>query len=171
MSVTLDILTSYRRPGPVVGRHLAAPAHEGRALAWLIIGCALIFVAQLPRLSREVALSPETGLAERASGELVFWLFFAPLIFYALAVPARLIARGFRARISWYGARVATFWALLASTPLWLLRGLTAAMIGPGPALDLITLLAIGFWLAFWGIGLREASRMASPIAPADNTA
>ncbi|WP_138464884.1 YIP1 family protein [Poseidonocella sp. HB161398] len=170
MSVTLDILSSYRCPGRVVRRLLAAPEHEGRALAYLMLGCALVFVAQLPRLARETA---EAGgaMAETASGELLFWMFFAPLGFYALAALARGLSRLFGGRPGWYGARVATFWALLAASPLWLFRGLAAGFSGQGTALDLVTLAALAGWIAIWILGMRAASRPAPGIAGGDELA
>ena len=55
-----------------------------------------------------------------------------------------------RGKGSAYGARLALFWALLASSPLILLHGLTAGFIGPGLELQIVGLLwcVIFFW--FW---------------------
>ena len=159
MSVTGDIVETYLRPRRVMARLLAGGAQEGRALAVLLLACALIVVAQLPRLSREAALAPENGLTERASGELLVWMFFVPLGFYGLAALAHLLARLWGGRGTWAGARIASFWPLLATAPLWLFRGLLSGLSGPGPALDLVTLLALAIWLLLWGICLHEAER------------
>ncbi|PWR03561.1 YIP1 family protein [Meridianimarinicoccus roseus] len=157
MPVTTDIVASYRAPGRVLRRQLAGGVREDRAIAFVMIACLLIFVAQLPRLAREAALDPAAGLAERATGDLFVWLFVMPLAFYGLAALSHLLAKPFRARGSWFDARMALFWALLAAAPLWLLRGLTAGFVGPGTTLDLVTAFALGIFLWLWSFGLREA--------------
>ncbi|WP_216671278.1 YIP1 family protein [Mangrovicoccus sp. HB161399] len=164
-SVAADILASYRRPGHVVRRRLALPEHEGRALAYLMLGCALVFVAQLPRLSREAALAEANDLVERASGELLVWMFFAPLAFYVLAAAANGLSKLFGGGASWYAARLATFWAFLAASPMWLCRGLVSAANGPGAALDLVTTVALLGWAAIWVLAMRAAARPGPGIA------
>ncbi|MBE3637729.1 YIP1 family protein [Mangrovicoccus algicola] len=164
MGLLPDIAASYRRPGRVVRRRLDAPAAEGRALAWLLLGCALVYVAQLPRLAREAALSGQGDLAGQAAAELVLWLFFAPLVFYGLAALSCVVARLAGWRPGWYGARVAAFWAFLAAAPLWLARGLVAVLAGPGPVLDAVTAAALAGWLVIWALSLRAAAmRIAGP--------
>ncbi len=169
MALTTDIAQSYRAPRRVVRRHLAAGPREDRALMFLMVGCLLIFVAQLPRLSRQATLEGEAALGPLAAAELFVWLFFAPLFFYALA---GLVAWGMRlagSAIGWYEARLALFWTVLATTPLWLLRGLVSGFIGPGPGLDAVSLLALGIFGVLWFAGLREAgaqSVAATPRAP-----
>ncbi len=52
-------------------------------------------------------------------------------------------------------SRLALFWALLAIAPAMLLAGLTAGLVGPGPALGVTRAVAgLGF-LVIWGAGLR----------------
>jgi hypothetical protein len=59
--------------------------------------------------------------------------------------------------ISGYAARVALFWAFLATTPIFLLRGLMAGLIGGGLQADLMGLLGYVVFLWFWITGLKEA--------------
>jgi hypothetical protein len=86
-------------------------------------------------------------------------IFIAPLLFYLLAGLTYLIARAFRASISAYGARLALFWALLASSPLVLLWGLTAGFIGPGLELSLVGIAWFAVFLWFWLAGFAAALR------------
>ncbi|WP_108260244.1 cell division protein FtsQ/DivIB [Mangrovicoccus ximenensis] len=74
-------------------------------------------------------------------------------------------------KAGWYGARIATFWAFLASSPMWLFRGLVAAMAGPGTALDLVTTVALAGWLALWVLSMRAAARPGPGIAGRDELA
>lgn len=159
MAVTTDILATYRHPRQVIRKLLDGPTHEGRALAYLMLGCALVFVAQWPRLSRDAAFNPDFDMTELASGELMVWIFYAPLAFYFLAAVAHIVARMLGGQGSWYTARMATFWTLVALSPLWLLRGLVAGFIGPGTALELTSLLALGVFALLWVATLREAEQ------------
>lgn len=156
MSVSSDIVRTYRRPREVFARRMAGQ-REDRAIALLIGACVLIFVAQWPRLTRQSffddAMSLEMLLAAAAFG----WIFIAPLFLYALAALTHIIARAVGGQGTWYRARIALFWALLAASPLWLFHGLVAGFIGPGPALAGVGALALGVFLLFWGIGLRVA--------------
>ena len=56
MPVTADIGATYRGPGRVMTRLLAAGPREDRALVYLIGFCGLAFVAQLPALARKAHL-------------------------------------------------------------------------------------------------------------------
>lgn len=158
MPVTSDIGATYRGPGRVMDRLLAAGQREDRALAILMAFCVLIFIAQMPRLSREAHLTGQE-LNVLLGGTLMAWIFIAPLLLYGLAAASHLIARAFGGQGSWYGARLALFWSLLASAPLLLLHGLVAGFVGPGAALQ-----SVGFvWFAvfgwFWVTCLRRAER------------
>lgn len=158
MAVTSDIAASYRGPGRVVRRLLQMGQREDRALAFLMAGCVLVFVAQMPRLARE---AHETGqeLNMLMGASLLAWVIFAPILFYVIAALSHLLARLVGGRGDWYGARLALFWALLAAAPVLLLHGLVAGLIGPGPALDMAGGLALGVFLWFWLAGLRQAER------------
>ncbi|MDF0599453.1 YIP1 family protein [Psychromarinibacter sp. C21-152] len=159
MAVTTDIAGMYVRPRAVVRRLLSMGQREDRALLYLMLSCGLIFVAQWPRLSREAYLDPEVPLQALIGGALLAWLFLAPLILYALAALTRIVARVLGGQGTWFTARLALFWSLLAAVPAWLLTGLVAGFVGPGPALSLTGALAFGVFLLFWGLSLWETER------------
>lgn len=156
MSATQDIVATYRGPGKVMRRLLARGVREERALIYLMIGCLLVFVAQTPRLARQAF---ETGedLSMLMGGTLMAWIFIAPLVLYLLAGATSLIARLFRSRLTSFGARIALFWALLASTPVMLLWGLTAGFVGPGIEMNLVGVIWFAVFLWFWISGLFAA--------------
>lgn len=158
MALTTDILASYRRPGDVVLRRAGGKVREDRALVTVMLACALIFVAQWPRLSRQAHLGDQ-DLEMLVGGSLLAWVFIMPLVLYALAALTRLVARIMGGRGTWYGARMALFWALLAASPLWLLWGLVAGFIGPGAALNLVGVFALGAFLTIWALGLWAVER------------
>lgn len=158
MPVTADITATYRGPGRVIDRLLAAGQREDRALVILMAFCVLMFVAQMPRLARQAHLDGG-DLNMLLGGALMGWIFIAPLALYLLAALSHLVARLFGARGSWYGARLALFWALLASSPLILLHGLVAGFIGNSPALSLVGALWLGVFGWFWIAGLIRAER------------
>ena len=158
MAATRDIVATYRGPGRVMRRILDRGVREDRALMILMIGCLLGFVAQTPRLAR-VAFENGVELNALLGGALFGWIFVAPLALYLIAGLVWLVARLFRSRISGYGARIALFWALLAATPLLLLRGLTAGFIGAGLETDIVTTFWIAVLVWFWVSGLRAAGQ------------
>jgi len=132
---------------------------EDRALIYLIVACALAFVAQWPSLARAAHLAPGIPLNARLGGALMGWMIIAPLGFYALAALSHLVARTLGGHGSWYGARVALFWTLLVVSPLWLLLGLVAGFIGPGATLKATGLALLVAFVAIWGNGLYVAER------------
>ncbi len=156
MPVSRDIVATYRGPRRVVARLLAMGVREDRALALLMGGCALVFVAQWPRLAREAHLAGE-ALNPRLAGALLGWMVIAPLMFYGLAFLSQLVARLLGGRVTGYGARIALFWAFLAASPLLLLHGLVAGFIGPGAGLTVVGAIWCGVFLWFWLSGLGEA--------------
>lgn len=159
MAVTSDILQSWRRPRAVIRRMLDRGPDEGRALAILMGACALIFVAQAPRLAREAHLSPEVPLDARLAVTLFSLIFMAPLIFYAIAAISHGVARMMRGKGSGYGARLALFWALLATTPATLLHGLAAGLLGPVAATTGLGIVVAVVFVTLWVNMLIEAER------------
>ncbi|MFK7835760.1 MAG: YIP1 family protein [Sulfitobacter sp.] len=158
MSATQDIVATYRGPGKVMRRLLGQGVREDRALIYLMIGCLMVFVAQTPRLARQAF---ETGedLQMLLGASLMAWLFIAPLLLYLIAAITGLIARVLPGGLSSYGARMALFWALLASGPIMLLWGLTAGFIGPGVELTLVGSVWAAAFFWFWIGGLIAASK------------
>ncbi|MFK7753815.1 MAG: YIP1 family protein [Sedimentitalea sp.] len=160
MPVTSDITATYRGPGRVMVRLLAMGPREDRALAFLMAFCLVAFVAQLPGLARKSHIQG-LDLDMQMGGALMGSVFLMPLLLYVLAGFSHVVARVFGGQGDWYGARLALFWSLLASTPLLLLNGLVAGFIGQGPALQGVGLLWCGVFLWFWVSSLRTAERAA----------
>ncbi len=155
MALTTDIAATYRRPRAVVGAKIAT-AREDLALAYVMLGCGLVFVGQWPRLQREATLSG-ADLQPLVGAALFAWVFAAPVLLYLLAWLVQHAARALRRPVSAFGSRMALFWALVAASPLWLLNGLVAGLVGPGPALTAVGALAAGAFAWFWGVGLAAA--------------
>ena len=159
MAVTSDIVATYGGPGRVMHRMLATGKREDRALVFLMLGCLVMFISQMPRLSRLAYLTGQ-DLNMLLGGALLGWLFLAPLGFYTLAGLSHLVARLMGGKGSGYGARLALFWAFLATSPLVLLHGLVAGFVGPGPGLQGIGAIWLVAFLWFWLSGLRQAQRL-----------
>ncbi len=157
MSVTRDIVQSWRRPRVVIRRLLSMGRREDRALMFLLVACGLIFVAQWPRLSREAFLDPSVPLEARLSITFFAMLMVWPILLYLLAGLSHLMARGFGGKGTWYSSRLALFWALLASSPAWLLYGLMTGFIGESAGVQVVGLLVLGAFLGIWIMGLIEA--------------
>lgn len=159
MSVVLDIVRTYRAPGEVQARRMSGPPREDRVLAVLMGACFLIFIAQLPRLSREAYFDPSIPFDARMAGALFGWLMVMPLVFYGLSLVLKLLFSALRLPVDGYRLRAALFWALLASSPLWLLTGLMAGFAGEGAGPVIAGALALASFLTFAGIGLAAAIR------------
>ena len=154
MSVVRDIVRTYRAPRDVLARRISGPPREDRALAILMGACALIFIAQWPRLSREAFLDPTIAFDARLAGALFGWIMVMPLVFYTVAMVAQFVLHTLGASGRGYASRMALFWALLASTPLWLLAGLIAGFVGPGAGLTITSGAALAAFTLFWMAGL-----------------
>lgn len=160
MSIALDIVRTYRAPREVQLRQMRAGANsEGRALAVLMGACFLLFVATLPNLSRQAYLDPSIPFQGRMAGAFFAWVLFMPLVFYVLAIVAKLVLKVFRVDVPGHDVRMAVFWALLASSPLWLLAGLAAGFMGEAPGTRVAGLAAIGAFAVFTIFGLVAAVR------------
>jgi len=156
MPVTTDIVATYRAPGQVVSRLLAAGPREDRALVILVAGCAVMFLAQWPRLSRVAHLTGQ-DLQMLLAGSLFGLLFILPLVLYHAAWLSRGIVWISGGKTTGYSARLALFWALLAASPIVLLWGLVAGFIGEGAQLKAVGLVWLVVFLWFWIAGLRQA--------------
>jgi hypothetical protein len=157
MSLSADILRSYRAPREVLRRHLTAGPREDRALVYLVVACLLFFLAQWPAMSRAALLDPSVPFEARVGGALTGVLFMLPLLSYALAFLLWLVLRPF-GPISAYGARLALFWAMLAVSPLMLAQSaLTAALGAPGAAMQFLGVLVMAAFLFILVGGLRAA--------------
>ena len=158
MSITAEIVRTYRAPAAAIRAQLDRGRREERAFVVLMVACTLIFVAQWPRLSREAHLG-DRPFDVLFGGALMGWIFVAPLLLYGLAALSIVVLRLLGRSPDAYAARFALFWALLAATPLWLLHGLVAGFAGPGPGLSAVGAVALGAFLWFWWAGLAAACR------------
>ena len=158
MTVTTDLVATWRTPRVVLRRHLARGVSEPFAFTLLLVFLILAFVAQWPVAAREAYLASEPSATPRILARALAVLATIPL-WYGLAAISRLVARALGGRGSWYAARIALFWALATVSPLMLLQGLVTGMVGPGPGAWLLTAgVALAFlWL--WSTLLVEAER------------
>ena len=158
MPATSDIVATYKGPRRAFARILGMGQREDRALMILMSGCTIAFVSRWPALARQAHLE-DIELNMLLGGTLMAWLFVAPLLFYGLAALSHIIAKLLRGQGDWYGARIALFWSLLASSPLLLLNGLIEGFIGPGPGLQIVGFVWFAIFMWFWLSGLIEAER------------
>ena len=166
MSVTNDMLRTWRKPREIMRNLLAQGQREDRALAYVMIACIVIFIAQWPRLSRMAAgfdLAPNAEVPELSqlmAYELLGWLMVCPLMFYAIGAVSHVVARLVGGQGTWYSARLALFWSLLATTPAALLYGMMAGFLGPTAAgSHLVGAFWLGALAVIWLQTLREAER------------
>lgn len=163
MSISNDVFRAWVRPRAVMRRLLDAGERENRALAILMAGCLLIFVAQWPRLVRlsegiDLPAGAEMQeLSQLIAYSLVSWLIVWPLIFYIAAGITRILARVVRGKGTGYGARLAMFWAVLASTPAALLYGLLAGFNGETLGTQAVGAVWLVGFVWIWVQSLRES--------------
>jgi len=156
MTVTTDLVATWRRPRSILRQHLARGRSEPFALSFLLVFLALAFVGQWPVAAREAFLAGEPSASPRIMARALAVLATIP-VWYGLAALGHLAARAMGGQGTWYGARIALFWALASIGPSMLLQGLVAGMIGSGPALTLVTLLVGAAFLWLWATLLHEA--------------
>lgn len=156
MTVTTDLVATWRRPRSILRQHLARGRSEPFALSFLLVFLALAFVGQWPVAAREAFLAGEPSASPRIMARALAVLATIP-VWYGLAALGHLAARAMGGQGTWYGARIALFWALASIGPLMLLQGLVAGMMGSGPALTLVTLLVGAAFLWLWATLLHEA--------------
>jgi hypothetical protein len=158
MTVTRDLVATWRSPRAALRRHLSRGVSEPFAFALLLVFLILAFVAQWPAAAREAFQANEPSALPRILARAFAVLATIP-VWYGVAALSHLVARLFGGQGSWYGARVALFWALATVSPLMLLQGLVGGMIGPGPAL-VATSVVVGLaFLWLWLTMLHEAER------------
>lgn len=162
MAVTTDIIASWRSPRAAIRRHLGREASESFAFVLLLSFLILTLVGQWPQTAREAFVAQEPSAAPRLLGRALAVLATIPL-WYALAALSHVIARAFGGRGTWYGARLALFWALFAATPGTLVYGLIVALAGKGPAIAFAGVLVFGGFLYLWGMMLAEAEAGKAP--------
>jgi hypothetical protein len=158
MTVSTDMLATWRTPRAVLRRHLGRGVSEAFAFTLLLVFLILAFIGQWPAAARDAYLAGEPSAAPRILARALAVLATIPL-WYGLAALSRIVARALGGQGSWYGARIALFWALATVSPLMLLQGMVGGMIGPGPALALVSAAAGIAFLWLWLTLLHEAER------------
>jgi hypothetical protein len=158
MTVTTDMVATWRSPRAALRRHLARGVSEPFAFTLLLVFLILTFIGQWPSAAREAFFANEPSITPRLLARGLAVLATIPL-WYGLAALSRLVARALGGQGSWYAARVALFWALATVSPLMLLQGMVSGMIGPGPAFVAVTTVAGVAFLWLWLTMLHEAER------------
>ena len=158
MAVTRDIVDAHLRPRQVMARLLRMGQREDRVLAMLMGGCIILFVSQWPYRARQAHLTGET-LTDYIQHDAVGLIFVLPLLAYGVAALLRLISRIFGAKADYYSARLAMFWALLASSPALILAGMVKGFIGLGAANSIVGALWLLVFLWVLGNSLIEAEQ------------
>ena len=102
--------------------------------------------------------TPEVPLAAQFLGLAYGMLIFLPFA-YGLAAISHVIARALGARSTWYGARLALFYSLVAASPVMLLQGLVAGILGLGMQSFLVGIFALTAFVVFWALALVEVSK------------
>ena len=163
MAVTNDIFRTWRRPRAVIRKILDQGQREDRAIAYVLVACLLIFIAQWPRLRRIAdgyepsPWPPDVNFEGMMTYSFYSLVIILPLFLYLVAALSRLVAKLFGGKGSWYSARIAFFWTLLATSPLVLLHGLVRGFIGPGAQATLVGAIWAVAFLVIWFQTLREA--------------
>ena len=165
MAVTSDIIRTWRGPSVVIRKLLAMGQREDRAIAYVMAACLLIFIAQWPRLARYAAgfdLAPGADgpeMSQLVAYEFLAWLMVWPLGFYIIAALSHVVAKAIGGKGTFYSARIALFWTLLATSPVLLLHGMTAGFVGPGPQTNLVGAVWLIAFVVIWFISLRTAEQ------------
>lgn len=155
MAITSDIIESWRRPRVVVRRHMSRGRSEPFAFSVLLTALILLYVSLTPFLAREAFLHPEQPLPQRLFGAALAIAATFP-VWYLLAALGHLVARLLGGKGSFYGGRIALFWALVAASPAILCVGMVQGLSGLGMAANIAGMAAAVVFLGFWGIMLRE---------------
>lgn len=158
MSVSTDLVATWRRPREILRQHLARGRSEPFAFTLLLVFLVLVFVGQWPAAARDAFIANEPSAAPRILARALAVLATIPL-WYGLAALGRLVGRAMGGQGTWYSARIALFWALAVCGPLMLFQGLVAGMIGPGPSLTAVSVLIGAAFLWLWATLLHEAER------------
>ncbi|MFP5479011.1 MAG: YIP1 family protein [Alphaproteobacteria bacterium] len=158
MSVSTELVSTWTAPRKALRRHLARGRSEPFAFSLLLVFLILAFVGQWPTAAREAHFAGDASAAPRILARAFAVLATIPL-WYGLAALSRVVSGALGGQGTWYGARIALFWALASVGPLMLLQGLVSGMIGQGPALWSVTgLVGLGFlWL--WLTMLHESEK------------
>ncbi|WP_299417023.1 YIP1 family protein [uncultured Sulfitobacter sp.] len=154
MALTQDIVATYRGPSRVIRRFLAQGRNEVRALLFVLIAGVLMFIAAAPYQAREAQLDPDIPFQARLYWSAFFFILIFPILVYLFAFCIQALSWIARRKVTGYAIRFTLIWALLASTPVILLLGLTAGFIGPSIQLQLVGFIWLAVFGWFWATGL-----------------
>ena len=155
MSVTTDIVESWRRPRAVVHRLMARGRSEPFVFSFLLAFLLLALAAVSPGLARQAHLDPANPLLPRLYAAGLGLLATIPM-WYLLAALGHLLARAFGGKGSFYGGRLALFWSLLVISPAMLVQGLVQGLVGAGPGAAILGWGVAAGFLVIWGLALME---------------
>lgn len=165
MAVTTDIVRAWRNPRAVMRSLLDAGRREDRALIFVMGACFVIFVAQWPRLSRKAAGfdipsgSDVPELSQLVAYEFMAWIMVWPLMLYFLGSLLHFFAKAIGGKGSYYSARLALFWSLLATTPAALFYGLCTGFLGSTASTQLVGAVWIAAFVAIFFASFYEAEQ------------
>lgn len=157
MALTQDIIATYKGPGRVVARFLAQGRNEVRTLLFVLIAGVMMFVSSTPYQAREAELDPDIPLVARMYWSAFLYILILPILLYLFALLIWGLARIARRQVTGYEVRFTLVWALLASTPVMLLLGLTAGFIGPSIQLQVVGYIWLAVFGWFWAAGMLTA--------------
>ncbi|MCY4304211.1 MAG: YIP1 family protein [Aestuariivita sp.] len=149
MPLARDIVATYLGPKRVMQRLTAMGRREDLALIFLMIFCFFTFISQLPKLVRQSHISGE-DLSVLMAGTLMASVILLPLLFYFLAAIVQLTWLGLGKKCTGYHSRLALFWSLLATTPVILLYGLLAGLLGPSYTVTVVGIFWFALFCCFW---------------------
>ncbi len=137
---------------------------EPRILFYAFLAGFLMFVAGLPSASLQAtSIEDPNALAIVLAARFFGSLFVLPLLFYALAALAHIIARIWRGSATFQMARLALFWALLVTMPVVFLASIASVglMGAPDLALRLVGVIVLLAFAKIWGTGLAQSEGFA----------
>ncbi|MGB1235519.1 MAG: YIP1 family protein [Planktomarina sp.] len=156
MAVTVDIVRAHTRPRTVMAKLLTMGQREDRILAMLMGACFVMFAAQWPYRARQAHLNG-SNLTDLLQTDMFGLIFVLPLLAYGIAALSHVFAKILRGKGDWFGARLALFWAMLASAPLLVLSGLVKGFIGLGIENTIVGGLWFAVFMWIWISSLIEA--------------
>ena len=112
MSVTQDIVATYRGPRKVVRKLLAPGRREDLALLFVLFGSIILFIANAPYQSREAHFDDTVPLQARLYWSAMFWIFIVPFAMYLVGLAVWGLSKLAGRKISNYAVRLTLFIAV-----------------------------------------------------------
>lgn len=121
MSLVEDILRAYRAPRSVMQAQIDRGITEAQTLFYGMFFGVINLIANYPRIANTQA-DPEVIMG-MISGIFIAYIFFLPLMLYALAGVIHLVLLKFGGQASWAEARRAFNWSAVCVIPFVLCSG------------------------------------------------